>query len=318
MSFSLPVDPSKWREDVDFASQLASTSASSMAIFAGPSWSEVRDELFTRAVTAPRIPTNTPSAARASPANDEIDLVRILDNNTIELTRRYNPPFLITLNATSPQDLITDLGPPSAIYRKSDHRLNIHRAARASSGGDGDDSDPEDLPSEDDDECSDMSSSAGGECFYNYFNHGFDVFVSAHRSASHPVATKLIIHGNVPGSYEFQRYRRCRWVIDLQGTAPNNAANGSNGASTGKPTKLTRPLKIHSEEGFDEVKEKLKERFGEVGKPMPFSRGSDSPSSSCELLGGWEDGDAGMGKDGGGAGTTFGNTGEFLCPQSDG
>lgn len=69
---------------------------------------------------------------------------------------------------------------------------------------------------------------------------------------------------------------------------------------------------------FVEVLPKLRERFGEGQRPMLLNRGSDSPSSSCELLGGWEDGEAGDKSGGGGnlAGPegTFGNTELFGFP----
>ena len=36
------------------------------------------------------------------------------------------------------------------------------------------------------------------------------------------VATKLVLHGNIPGSYEFNRHRRCRWDIAyLEDPAPD-------------------------------------------------------------------------------------------------
>jgi len=123
-----------------------------------------------------------------------------------------------------------------------------------------------------------------------------DIFISATRSSSHPVATKVILHGNVPGSFEFQRYRRARWSIELSAS-----------------TKKAKELRLHSEMGFDEALPLLRERFGEGQRPMPLNRGSDSPSSSCELLGGWEDNESAADKVDvkgvpGGSESTFGNT----------
>lgn len=264
MAFSFPV-PHVQKEDTDFVSLLASTPAANMALFVGESWAAARDELFTRPVTTPRLPTTTSAAARLSTANDEIELIRILPSDRVELVRRHNPPFTITLHSTTPQDLITELGPPSAIYRKTDKRLTIHRLRRPSIETSHSDAS--------DDDGDDATDAATGDCFYNYFHHGFDVFVSAARSARNPVATKVIVHGNVPGSFEFQRYRRCRWEIALP------------------------DLNINSEESFDEMGGALQGKFGEVGQPMPYFRGHDvSPSSSCELLGGWDDGKELQGK----------------------
>ncbi|KAI5858358.1 hypothetical protein BZA05DRAFT_380950 [Tricharina praecox] len=294
VAFSFPIDRIAWKEDVDFVSLLSSTNAqpaTSMAIFAGPSWADVRDDLFTRPVQNPRTPSINGSNARLSSANDEVEFIRIHDGNAIEIIRRHNPPFWITLHSTTPQDLVSELGPPDVIYRKSDHRLSIHRTRH-----DDIDSTEEDTPSDDDDsDLSDLSSTSNGDCFYNYFVHGIDIFISSVRSSSNPVATKVIIHGNVPGSYEFQRYRRCRWAVEL---------------SPLSPPKSTMDLHVDSEQSFDDVLVQLHGRFGGAQKPMPLNRGSDSPSSSCELLGGWEDGDTATGAKvpPGTNETTYGNT----------
>lgn len=280
VAFSFPVDAKTWKEDVDFVSLLSSSNAQpacSMAIFTGRSWAEARDTLFAYQFQTPRIPTANINNARLSVANDDVELVKIHDGNTVEIVRRHSPPFWITLHSTTPQDLVSELGPPSAIYRKSDHRLSIHRARSASGHqphDEADDTEPDEVPSDDDEDLSDVSATSSSDCFYNYFNHGLDVFVSASSSSAHPVATKIILHGNVPGSYMFQRYRRCRWKIEL---APS--------------LKHQSDLSLDSEQTFEEVLPRLRERFGGGQKPMPLNRMSDSPSSSCELLGGWEDGD---------------------------
>ncbi|KAA8913024.1 hypothetical protein FN846DRAFT_931495 [Sphaerosporella brunnea] len=299
VAFSFPIDKSAWKDDVDFVTLLSSANAKpavSMAIFTGESWSDARDDLFTRPPASPRIPSVSAVGARLSPANDEVEALRI-HSEGIEVIRRHNSPFRITLHMTTPQDLVSELGPPDVIYRKSDHRLSIHRR----SGGGGhrdlaeDTGTEEDTPSDEDDDSdlSDLSSTGSSDCFYNYFSHGFDVFISAVRSATHPVATKIIIHGNVPGSYEFQRYRRCRWAVELPATQ-----------------KFPKQFCADSEMSFAVVQERLKERFGGGQKPMPLSRGSDSPSSSCELLGGWEEGDtpAAAAAAAGRHETTFGHT----------
>lgn len=305
VAFSFPVNKEAWKEDVDFVSLLSAPSAqpaSSMAIFSGSSWSESRNDLFTKPASNPRSSGINSASARLSSANDEIELIRLHDDNKVELIRRHNAPFFITLHLTTPQDLIAELGPSSAIYRKNDHRLSIHRRTRSLSGraqDDTDDTEPDEAQSDDDDEVSDVSATSNSDYFLNYFQHGFDIFISSSHSSSHPVATKIILHGNVPGSFEFQRYRRSRWTIDLP-------------ESTKK-----KELRLNSEMVFDEALPKLRERFGEVQRPMLLNRGSDSPSSSCELLGGWEDGEVGdkipegplTGPEG-----TFGNTELFGFP----
>ncbi|KAF8471679.1 hypothetical protein BDZ91DRAFT_716303 [Kalaharituber pfeilii] len=342
IAFSFPVDKDQWKEDVDLVSLLSATNAQpaiSMAIFHGQSWAEARNQLFTKPPINPRNPNVTSLSAKQSPANDEIELVRVYHSTgKVELVRRHNPSYFITLHSTTPQDLVTELGPPSSIYHKNDHRLSIHRAHGGGGSGAADEIELEADPltqsdngeSEDDDD----SDSGSTDYFYNYFGHGFDVFIST--SAGH-VASKVILHGNVPGSYEFNRYRRCRWeIIYGEDSELANSINGNQNstggvgadlgvsevgvageyyfggqttsgpggsASTPAPTTATPPL--NSEMCFDEINERLKEKFGATQKPMLLNRASDSPSSSVELLGGWEEGDL---RGAGSAEEAFGNT----------
>lgn len=284
VAFNFPLKD--WQGDIGTDAFLRSHSnlpAHSLAVFSGDSWSDSRDTIFTNNPPHPRSANVSSGAARLSSANDEIDIVRILENGRFELIRRYNPPYILALHQTTPQDILTELGPPSAIYRKNDHRLSIHRTR--SRGGIQADDNGEDFT--DDAESDDDSSDGviGGEnmltnsgYFYNYFHHGFDIFFSTHTSR-HPVATKLILHGNVPGSYEFQRYRRARWVV-----APLVMHSPS--------TTQAYPFQLHSEMKFSEIQTRLQETFGKGHKPMLLNRTSNSPSSSCELLGGWEDSDS--------------------------
>lgn len=341
ISFSFPVDRTQWKEDVDFVPLLSAANAQpavSMALFHGSSWAEARNQLFTKPPVNPRNPTVTSLSSKQSPANDEIELVRIYHNaGKIELIRRHNPPFVINLQSTTPQDLVTELGPPNTIYHKNDHRLSIHRTQGGIPGTD--EEIENDLTQSDngDSEEDEDSDSGSTDYFYNYYGHGFDVYIAT--SAGH-VASKVILHGNVPGSYEFNRWRRCRWEIiygddnDLRSLYFGGANSGNGGLGTGigvqevgvageyyfgeqspsgvnggsvtmSPTTTHPPL--NSEMNFDEIYEKLKEGFGATQKPMLLNRGSDSPSSSVELLGGWEEGDVGL-KGVGSAEEAFGYT----------
>ena len=335
ISFSFPVDKEQWKDDVDFVSLLSAANAqpaASLAIFHGSSWAEARNQLFTKPPINPRNPNVTSLSAKQSPANDEIELVRVHHSTgKIELVRRHNPPFFIALNSTTPQDLVTELGPPTTVYHKNDHRLSIHK----SQGGAGDDIEVEtDLTQSDNGESEedDDSESGSTDYFYNYYGHGFDVYIST--SSGH-VTSKVILHGNVPGSYEFHRYRRSRWEVvygedtelgsDGAGATTGGVGTGIGvsevsvggdyyfgGQSTAASTVAnTGPPPLNSEMGFDEIYDRLKERFGAIQKPMLLNRGSDSPSSSVELLGGWDEGDAGL-RGAESAEEAFGNTGKHL------
>jgi hypothetical protein len=170
----------------------------------------------------------------------------------------------------------------------------------AHSASDGYESDEHAVDDDDSDDVANIST----ECFYNYFYHGFDVLVSTPVRPSPPaptqtpelanmppsfeqwgsdrlVATKVILHGNVPGSYPFNRHGRCRWEIAYLADKSDQ-----------HPT-------INSETPFDDVEVSLREEWKDSltkeerqkrQKGMVLNRGwGDSPGSSIELLGGWEE-----------------------------
>jgi len=323
IAFTFPLQHSMWKPDKDHVSLLSSPAAlqvKSLAIFDGSSWHSTRHTLFSADAPNPRSLSSPPRSKdhRA----DEIECVRILGNGKLDVCRRTSPPFRMMLCETTAQDLVAELGPPDAIYRKNDRRLSIHRSRgrhtrksqrygspttidgystdtdKSSTNTTTDESDQEETsrsPSED------HESAASAECFFNYFRHGLDVFISypvplspafppltnhdvehAHaRTVDYLVATKVLLHANVPGSYPFNRYRRLRWEID-----------------TGKPEFELQSL--NSESAFSELSDSLQQIWkGNCGseseelslqKGMVLNRGwGDSPGSSCELLGGWEE-----------------------------
>lgn len=310
IAFSFPLKHSAWSKESDFVSLLSSSAAlpaTSMAVFQGSSWQASRNSLYTQ---PPQYPRSTALQGRnKEAAPDEIDLARIHNAGQIELLRRNSAAFWIKLGETSPQDLVAELGPPDAIYRKNDRRISIHGAmetntSRTMSPNYRSDQGDSDIPSNDESETDDYSNlkagsrSVGPECFYNYFHHGFDAFVS-YASADSPalqnshapeeennsppcpqlVVTKLIFHGNIPGSYPFNRHRRSRWIIDTDVTAY--------GAVTSEMCfdEISSILKKASRGSYlDDADEQNSQRG------MVLNRGwGDSPESSVELLGGMED-----------------------------
>jgi len=272
---------------------------------------------------------------------DEIELAKAHGEGRIELVRRSSPPLWIILSETTPQDLVTELGPPDSIYRNNDHRLSIHKT-RAVDDGRGrandvssivhDDSTDTDHSFSQDESDGDNSVTAAGNagesraaCFYNYFHHGFDILISppasdrqssaqttrsTPRSSNHLAATKVVFHGNIPGSYPFNRHRRSRWTLEHSKTDQHK-----------------EPLT--SETVFQDISGRLKEVFRDTyvneeeersqQRPMVINRGwGDSPGSSCELLGGWEDSSGGKKNEAEGASAPgeqgFGNTELFGFP----
>ena len=323
LAFSFSLQPSAWSASADFVSLLSSSAASpaqSLAIFNGSSWKEVRQELYTRPCQHPRSLALSGRIREGIP--DEVELIKICGSGRLELLRRSSKLFRLILGETTPQDLVAELGPPDAIYRKNDRRLSIHKTRarsrsdqpipysgsparfdglsdtdRSSAITSADDSDSEEAAVN----VAGKNSEQSSECFYNYFKHGFDIFISypfglspalgptniddkdtaKELSTSQLVATKILIHGNVPGSYPFNRYRRSRWEIDTEEMTGNR-------------------LTLNSESSFSDLSNALQESWKSacattdeeksLRRGMVLNRGwGDSPGSSCELLGGWED-----------------------------
>ncbi|KAI9745028.1 MAG: hypothetical protein M1818_001306 [Claussenomyces sp. TS43310] len=318
VAFTFPVKKSSWPHDkdhVDLLSSSATLPAASMAIFLGESWTVARQVLYTQEMPQP-LSLILPSKTRES-IPEEIDRVKILGEGRLEMIRPWaSTSFRLALGRTTPQDLVAELGPPDAIYRKNDQRMLIHNTrtgseprARSIDSRLQDDSTDTDQSSTytttdvsgDESEVDVLSEDTSGECFYNYFYQGFDILIStktepSRRPPSLPanmtepsgitstsapfVATKIILHSNVPGSYPFNRHRRCRWEIDYLFSETNDVVN--------------------SESAFEEISGRLYDEWRSIyaneeearqrQRGMVLNRGwGDSPGSSCELLGGWEE-----------------------------
>jgi isoleucyl-tRNA synthetase len=328
IAFSFPLQASAWSPGIDFVSLLSSSAASpatSMAIFQGPSWPETRSTLFTRPPANPRSIALTSKGRDSSP--DEIEEAIFHGAGRIELTRRSSPPFWVTLSETTPQDLVAELGPPDAIYRKSDRRISIHGTQPAGTGtsrtarscsrphssspgrfgdlGDVDHSSNQSYTDESDTEdpssTANDSSTLNNECFYNYFHHGFDALISFPTAPSLPfpvsdldeptpaitssnlTVTKLLFHANVPGSYPFNRHRRSRWRLQFHLTE----SDADQSLTSETPFSQISPrLKDLWKDSYASPEEEKSSQRG-----MVLNRGwGDSPESSVELLGGWEEG----------------------------
>jgi hypothetical protein len=319
IAFSFPLSSSTWSPKKDFVSLLSSSTshpAASMAIFKGDSWPDAREQLYVQTLD-PRDKFAAIFKGKESVA-DEVRLIRIYGEGDLEMVR-LDGSFWIKLGLTSPQELVALLGPPDAIYRKSDQRMSIHKARPTSRNhsrvdanemrlqDDSTDTDQSSAhtatdDSEEENEDCEVAGNVTGECFYNYFYHGFDVLISSPTTPSqcppskkpaNPediiptdapsrlVATKLILHGNVPGSYPFNRHRRCRW--EIQYLRPGRGQDI-----------------INSESPFEDVEERLHEEWKSIYKNAEEAKArqrgmvlnrdwGDSPGSSCELLGGWEE-----------------------------
>lgn len=85
------------------------------------------------------------------------------------------------------QDILTELGAPDDVFYKSEDKMRIHAVKR---------SEPP---------CADF--------FYNYFALGIDVLFDAQTNT----AKKFILHTNVPGHFDFYRYAKCNFRIQIMG-----------------------------------------------------------------------------------------------------
>ncbi|KAI0397388.1 hypothetical protein F5Y17DRAFT_415327 [Xylariaceae sp. FL0594] len=329
VAFSFPLSTAAYSADKDVVSLLsssASQTATSVAVFSGRSWAQAREHLWTEVL--PSVKSAPPFNKSKEVVPDEVSLVRIHGGGRLQLFRKWtNSSVWINLGYTTPQELVAELGPPDAIYRKNDQRMHIHKTrtvshSRSRSGGtdykrpdDLTDTDLSSAPtgSDDSDDEAIEDESVGdmyGECFYNYFYLGFDILVSQpqqpsrmppsqaglatdllpgaplfiNASSDRLVATKVVLHANVPGSYPFNRHRRSRWEISY----------------------LNQPgadIIVNSETPFELIEQRLREEWRSTyaseedakkqQRGMVLNRGwGDSPGSSCEFLGGWEDSSA--------------------------
>ncbi|KAL9095901.1 MAG: hypothetical protein Q9165_001898 [Trypethelium subeluteriae] len=303
VAFSFPFQHSAYRSEANFNGLLASSAAlpaTSMAIFEAQSWTKAQGSLF---AAAPSLPRSLNIALRGRCRfPDEIEFAKIHKNGRIEFLRRYGRPFWISLDQTTVQDLITELGPPESIYYKNDRRLSIHGQPKRTSRRTSELSSIRDDSTDTDeasghavtDEDSDFDSQEGivpgsasnpsVESFFNFRAHGFDVFVSPPRAFHNPgslTATKVLFHGNVPGSHNFNRYRRSRWILE----DISHESEGQPLTSEMKWGDLSLSLKHH----FRSIYANEEEREN-LQRGMVLNRGmDDSPGSSCELLGDFED-----------------------------
>ncbi|CAN8101578.1 unnamed protein product [Discula destructiva] len=320
LTFPLPEHAYSPTKDVVSLLSSATQPATSMAVFSGESWAQARKTLWTEPL--PSIKTFAPLVKGKDVYPDEVSMVKIYGGGKLQLFKNWsNTSTWLHLGETTEQDLVRDLGPPDAIYQKSDQHMYVHQIRPSSTSrnrteGDElrrqDDLTDTDLSSaqsasgdSNDDEAADEDAPANpsGERFFNYFYLGFDVLLSTRTTPSQAppsqdisavpqkpltfhspnrvVATKVVLHGNVPGSYPFNRHRRARWEIAYLDQASPAAPIS---AETPWP-KIQTHLRTEWQSAYASEADAAQKQRG-----MVLNRGwGDSPGSSIELLGGWED-----------------------------
>jgi isoleucyl-tRNA synthetase len=370
IAFSFPLQAGCWSPSTGWASivSLLSSSATgsttSLSIFLGESWTTARSKLFSSDIPGGVLRSPIPTGLRKENMPKEVDIARVYDRGRIELVRKDAPNFWLILGETTPQDLVTELGPPDTIHKKKDRRVSIHRPRKGSAAVESRrgsstsavhvdvgrtspgyvESDPSSRAvssdSEDEDDEGDhitvdgKKNSTPEQIFYNYYSHGFDILIGSATTPSfasptadphpeplsrtnsmsstsqanlpipnlpetppvlprsHLTATKMIFHGNVPGSWTFNRHRRLQWTLE---SVPETVSDGS--------------APLTSETSWKDVQHRLQKVFREhysspeearlASLPMVVNRGwgreEAGTDSEWGVVGGWEDG--------GGAGT---------------
>lgn len=298
IALSFTLESSAWSPEVDHAKMLADrmSTVSSIAVFEGKSWAEARKHLFTGKSNFPQSLSNNPRQREGLP--DEIDNISIQQDNKIEFFRRTNLPVTVTIGKTTAQDLINDFGPPDSTFKRpgdtSEGTIRPSRGSRRRSSSvvprsfgstpsslSSTNTDTYDADFEEDDGIDGPDIVRPEDQYYCYFHHGFDVLVGSatehatgtlSSTASQPVATRIIFHGNVPGSFEFNRHRRCRWTLAR-----------TNDNSTELTSESSFPT-IH-EQLVAQFKNEWPERDMREGMVIVRDWAGDSPSNSAILIG---------------------------------
>ncbi|RUS30816.1 hypothetical protein BC938DRAFT_478921 [Jimgerdemannia flammicorona] len=140
----------------------------------------------------------------------------------------------ILLHTTTPQDLIADLGKPSRVFYKEEDKMRIHSVVSGNmpsppsdqrgsgdedeDGGGADGGSAEGATERVDNEA--VEASQATDYFYNYFHFGIDVLFDG---ALH-TCKKIVLHGNIPGHFDFQRYKRCPFRLVFS-VSPNDTVS---------------------------------------------------------------------------------------------
>ncbi|CAG8559888.1 240_t:CDS:2, partial [Acaulospora colombiana] len=207
------------------------------------------------------------------------------------LDRNHSNPISkeILLNVTTPQDLLVDIGSALRVFFKEEDKMRIH--SEDISNIDSVDNKVQENNSVLSNGIEDRNHGDGHpiDYFYNYFQYGFDVLFDGmtHR------CKKIILHGNVPGHYDFQRYKRCPYKILLHPKVNSNPdineiarleVSGEDDDSQSTPLSPSGVAYITAEMKID----KIRELFGPLtGRPLIFNRGAggQNPFGPTELSG---------------------------------
>ncbi|KAI9016490.1 hypothetical protein CLU79DRAFT_706537 [Phycomyces nitens] len=178
----------------------------------------------------------------------------------------------ITLHLSTAQDILADLGKPSRIFYKEEDKMKIHSTAN--------DLDPFTVHPTD--------------YFFNYFHLGIDILIDGGLH----VCKKIVLHGNIPGHYDFQRYKRCPFqiVFSKRDVRQANGKDGANHVLVDVESDIddNDPVPVHivtAEMKANTMQKRIPWTSNEVNaneqKPVILTRGSSeqNPFGSTHLTG---------------------------------
>eukprot|EP00039_Didymoeca_costata_P005757 m.84350 g.84350 ORF g.84350 m.84350 type:complete len:435 (+) comp12961_c0_seq1:425-1729(+) len=111
------------------------------------------------------------------------EVVEVEDDRSLNFTKRQSKVWL----GMHTQDVVNVLGPPCDVFHKSEDKMKIHSNNL------------------------NQSEKLVPDYFFNYFDLGVDILFDG---TSHE-ASKFILHSNHPGHFDFDRYFRCNFKINL-------------------------------------------------------------------------------------------------------
>ncbi|KAF2402727.1 UPF0183-domain-containing protein [Trichodelitschia bisporula] len=314
-----------WASQVSVLSSSACGPARAMAIFHGESWPAARKVLYTSEMPFPRAPL-PPGIRDGAPREIEavhihgeclVELQRkdapsfwltIGETTAQDLLAELGPP-----DTTHPKKKPTGPARPAGSGSRRPSAAAHNRPLEVGKGESSEEEEEAEWEEEEEEGTVVLDVETDLGTFWNYYGHGLDVLVgpptfstprgpkpfnpdsglpnmeslgAVADARNHPTVSQIKLHGNVPGSYQFQRHRRLRWTME---DVPAPDGEGA--------------VDLDSEMKFAEIQRYLRGVYGgrytspeeerRLQLPMVLNRGwgeSPSVSGSTELLGGWEDG----------------------------
>ncbi|KAL0078302.1 hypothetical protein J3Q64DRAFT_1756588 [Phycomyces blakesleeanus] len=211
----------------------------------------------------------------------------------------------ITLHLSTAQDILADLGKPSRIFYKEEDKMKIHSTAndltaleKQDTKGDrskasGSNNGSRAVSAEEEDK--DPFTVHPTDYFFNYFHLGIDILIDGGLH----VCKKIVLHGNIPGHYDFQRYKRCPFqiVFSKKDVKQANGKENSNNVlvDVESDTDDNDPVPVHivtAEMKAATMQKRIPWKSNDVSnaneqKPVILTRGSSeqNPFGSTHLTG---------------------------------